>query len=189
MKDIKQQFIELIQNRSKENAESLKDDFAKGRIGKCFETLRTELDSFIRVMYLGRIAVVSERERLMQQTLSGEKWTVLTANNKWRQVTDKDMVDKASELLGYVHYVYKFGCSFIHLSNFHNYSQSNPFDKLSETEKTDIKNYLNNYHHFPVENELNVESVTNYIPKVFEKISSNLTSYFSNILNNEMIEM
>lgn len=189
MTDIKQDFIELIQNRSKENAESLFDDFAKRRIGKCLETLRTELDSFIRVMYLGRISDINERERLIQQTLSGEKWTALTHNNKWKQVTDKDMVDKANELFGYIQYVYKFGCGFIHLSNFHNYATTNPFDKLNDTEKTDVKNYLNQYHHFPIDNELTVESITSYIPSVFEKISSNLTCYFRQILNDEMIEM
>jgi hypothetical protein len=189
MTDIKQQFIQLIQNRSKENAESLQDDFNKRRIGKCLETLRTELDSFIRVMYLGRISDIAERERLIQLTLSGEKWTVLTPNNKWKQVMDKDMVDKADELFGYVHYVYKFGCGFIHLSNFHNYATTNPFDKLSDIEKGDIKNYLNQYHHFPIDNELTVESITNYIPNVFEKISTNLTCYFGQILNDGMIEM
>ena len=189
MIDIKIQFIELIKNRTKENAESLIDDFAKRRIGKCLETLRTELDSFIRVMYLGRISDINERERLIQQTLSGEKWTVLTHNNKWKQVTDKDMVDKADELLGYVHYVYKFGCGFIHLSDFHNYETTNPFDRLNETEKADVKNYLNQYHHFPIDNELTVGSVKNYIPNVFEKISSNLTCYFWKILNDGMIEM
>jgi hypothetical protein len=189
MTDIKQQFIGLIQNRSKENAESLKDDFAKKRIGKCIETLRTELDSFIRVMYLGRISNISERERLIQQTLSGEKWTVLTSNNKWNQVADKDMVDKADELTGYVHYVYKFGCGFIHLSDFHNYTMINPFNKLSDKEKADIKNYLNQYHYFPLENELTVENITNYIPDVFEKISSNLACYFDKILKDGMITM
>ena len=189
MTDIKQQFIELIRNRSKENSESLRDDFTKRRIGKCMETLRTELDSFIRVMYLGRISDINERERLIQQTLLGEKWTVLTPKNKLKQVTDKDMVDKANELIGYVHYVYKFGCGFIHLSDFHNYTTTNPFGKLSETEKADVKNYLNQYHHFPIDNELTVESITNYIPDVFEKISSNLACYFGKILNNGMIEM
>lgn len=189
MTDIKQKFIELIQNRSKENAESLKDDFAKERIGKCLETLRTELDSFIRVLYLGRIYDINERERLIEQTLSGEKWTVLTQNKKWRPVTDKDMVDKAEELFGYVQYVYKFGCGFIHLSDFHNYTIRNPFDRLNETEKTDVKNYLNHYHNFPMNNSLTVENITNYIPNVFEKISSNLTCYYEQILNDEMIKM
>ncbi|CAM1366436.1 conserved hypothetical protein [Tenacibaculum sediminilitoris] len=189
MTDIKQQFIGLIQNRSKENSESLKDDFEKRRIGKCMETLRTELDSFIRVMYLGRIANIAERERLIQQTLSGEKWTVLTHNNKWKQVTDRDMVEKANELMGYIQYVYKFGCGFIHLSDFHNYSMNNPFDKLSDTEKTDVKNYLNQYHFFPLDTELKIENLTSYIPDVFNKISSNLACYFDNILTDEMITM
>jgi hypothetical protein len=66
MTNIKQQFIEPIKNRSKENAESLKDDFAQRRLGKCLEILRTELDSFIRMMYLGQISEISERERLIQ---------------------------------------------------------------------------------------------------------------------------
>lgn len=187
MTDIKKQFIELIKNRSKENAESLIDDFAKRRIGKCLETLRTELDSFIRVMYIGRISDINERERLMQQTLSGDIWTTLTRNGKWKKVTDKDMVDKANELFGYVQYVYKFGCGFIHLSNFHNYAIKNPFDKLNDKEKTDVKKYLNQYHSFPLDNELTVENITNYIPNVFDKISSNLTCYFDSILNEEMI--
>lgn len=187
MIDIKEQFIELIKNRSKENAESLKDDFAQRRIGKCLETLRTELDSFIRVMFLGRISDINERERLMQQTLSGDKWTTLTHIGKWKQVTDKDMVDKANELFGYVHYVYKFGCGFIHLSDFHNYATKNPFDKLNDIEKADVKKYLNQYHSFPLDNELTVENITNYIPNVFEKISSNLTCYFGSILNDGMI--
>ncbi len=189
MTNIKQQFIGLIRNRSNENSESLKDDFAKGRIGKCMETLRTELDSFVRVMYLGRISDFDERERLIQQTLSGERWTVLTRNNKWKQVTDKEMVEKASELTGYIQYVYKFGCGFIHLSDFHNYTNINPFDKLSDAEKTDVKNYLNQYHSFPLDIELTVENITNYIPNVFNKISSNLACYFDQLLNEEMITM
>lgn len=189
MTDIKQKFIKLIKRRSKENSESLQDDFDKRRIGKCLETLRTELDSFIRVLYLGRISDFNERERLIQQTLSGEKWTVLTANNKWKQVTDKDMVIKAGELFGYVQYVYKFGCGFIHLSTFHDYETTNPFDELNEIEKTDVKKYLNQFHNFPIDSELKVENITNYIPKIFEKTSANLACYFGQILNNTMIEM
>ena len=189
MTDIKQQFIALIQRRSNENAESLKDDFYKKRIGKCISTLREELDSFIRVMYLGRISDLNERKRLMNLTLSGEKWTVLTANNKLKQVTDREMVEKSSELKGYIHYVYKFGCGFIHLSDFHNYQNKNPFDKLDYSEQFDIIYYLNQYHGFPRDMELNIENITHLIPNVFEKISTNLACYFNLILNDEMIEM
>ena len=189
MTDLRQKFIELIQSRSKENEESLTDDFHKRRIGKCISTLREELDSFIRVIYLGRISDISERERLMNLTLSGEKWTALTHNNKLKQITDKDMVEKATELKGYVHYVYKFGCGFIHLSDFHNYETKNPFDKLDYSEQFDIIFYLHQYHGFPRHMELTVENITPLIPNVLEKISANLACYFNAILNNEMIEM
>jgi hypothetical protein len=189
MTDVKKKFIELIQKRSKENEESLNDDFLKKRIGKCISTLREELDSFIRVMYLGRISDINERERLIKLTLSGEKWTALTNNNKWKQVTDKDMVNKANELKGYVHYVYKFGCGFIHLSNSHNYETENPFDKLNYSEQFDIIFYLHQYHGFPRNQELTVENITPLIPNVFEKISANSACYFNAILNDEMIEM
>lgn len=189
MTDVRQQFIELIQKRSKENEESLIDDFHKRRIGKCISTLREELDSFIRVMYLGRISDFNERLRLMNLTLSGEKWNVLTNNNKWKQITDKDMIDKAKELKGYVHYVYKFGCGFIHLSDFHNYETKNPFDKLNYSEQFDIIFYLHQYHGFPTYMELTIENITPLIPSVFEKISANLAYYFNSILNDEMIGM
>lgn len=189
MTDIRQKYISLIQNRSEENKRSLNLLFPQELFGNCISILRQELDSFIRVMYLGRISDFDERERLMNQTLSGEKWTVLTPNNKWKQITDKDMVEKANEFYGYIQYVYKFGCASIHLSDFHNYTTKNPFDKLNGTEKDDVKNYLTKYHDFPIENELTVENISDYIPDIVEKISSNLTCYFKGILNNEMIEI
>ncbi|QDZ61818.1 hypothetical protein EVD20_01215 [Elizabethkingia bruuniana] len=189
MADIRQKYISLIQNRSEENKKALTLLFSQGLFGNCVSILRQELDSFIRVMYLGRISDFDERERMMNQTLSGEKWTVLTSNNKWKQITDKDMVGKANEFYGYIQYVYKFGCASIHLSDFHNYTAQNPFEKLNDTEKYDIKNYLNTYHNYPIEKELTVENISDYIPNVFEKISSNLTCYFGSILNNGMIEM
>lgn len=73
MTDIKQKYISLIQNRSEENKIALNLLFAQGLFGNCISILRQELDSFIRVMYLGRISDFDERERLMSQTLSGEK--------------------------------------------------------------------------------------------------------------------
>ena len=154
----------------------------------CISILRQELDSFVRVIYLGQISDFNERERLMNQTMSGDKWTVLTANNKLKQITDKDMVAKASDLKGYVRYVYKFGCGFIHLSDFHDYVTTNPFDKLDYSEQFDIVFYLHQYHGFPRDRELSVESISFLIPAIFEKVSSNLAYYFDNILNNKMID-
>lgn len=188
MTDIRQKYISLIQNRSEENKKALTLLVSQRLFGNCISILRQELDSFVRVIYLGQISDFNERERLMNQTLSGEKWTVLTPNNKWKQITDKDMVCKADELKGYVHYVYKFGCGFIHLSDFHDYVTTNPFDKLDYSEQFDIVFYLHQYHGFSRDRELTVENISNLIPAIFDKISSNLAYYFGSILNNNIID-
>ena len=152
----KQRYIELIKTRSEENRKSIGLLFGQNLIGNCLSILRQELDSFIRLIYLGRISDIPERERLMNQTLNGEKWKVQTFNHKWKSVTDREMVEKATKLKGYIQYVYKFGCAYIHLSDFHNYKIENPFDKLSFAQQFDIKMYLNQYHGFSQQNELEV---------------------------------
>lgn len=125
----------------------------------------------------------------MNQTLNGEQWTELTANNKWHKITDRDMVNISMEIKGYIQYVYKFGCAFIHLSDFHNYKSENPFDKLKFSEKLDIKIYLNQYHGFPMDRDLTVNNIKLLIPSVFDKISANMACYYDVILNDELIEM
>lgn len=188
MTDVKQLYVDLIRKRSQENEKAIALLFDANLFGMCMATLRQELDSFIRVLYLGRISDFNERERLMSQTLAGEKWTVLTPNGKLKQITDRDLVDKSTELKSYVQYVYKFGCSFIHLSDFHNYATINPFDKLDYTEQFDIKLYLNQYHGFPRSGELTVNNISNIVPAIFKKVSENMSYYLSVILNNGMIE-
>ncbi len=189
MQDVKQAFVELIEKRSKENEKALTTLYNQNLIGNSISVLRQELDSFIRIMYLGRISDISTRERLMQQTLNGQKWNEITVNGKLRTITDRDMVEKSSELKGYIHYVYKFGCAFIHLSDYHNYESENPFDKLDYSEQLDVRLYLNQYHGFPRDGELSIPNLRMYIPSVFEKISSNMACYYSSLLHDGMIEL
>jgi hypothetical protein len=54
----------------------------------------------------------------MSQTLHGEKWAELTVNNKSKKITDANMIEQSTELKGYIYYVYKFGCGFIHYQTF-----------------------------------------------------------------------
>ena len=152
MSKIISQFIKLVKNRSEENRLSLNNLYESHLLGNCISILRQEIDTFIRIIYLGRLSSVQERERLITLTFNDEKWNTLTINNKIKNVTDKDMVDIASEVKGYVQYLYKFGCGFIHLSNYHNYKIENPFDRLNLSEQIDIKFYLHQYHGFPIEN-------------------------------------
>jgi len=184
---VKTEFIELVKSRSIANAKSFDSLYSQGLLGNCLSILRQELDSFVRILYLGRVQNIVERERLMKQTINGERWERLTSNGKWRLINDKEMVDKASELKGYVEYVYKFGCAFIHLSNFHNYKTVNPFDKLNLKEKYDIKRYLNQYHGQSTDENLTVDYLNALLPEIFKKVSSNMHCYFDSIINDEMI--
>lgn len=187
MSKIVSQFIELIKRRSEENKLSLNSLYENQLFGNCISILRQEIDTFIRVIYLGRLSSVHERERLINLTFNDEKWNTLTVNNRMKIITDKEMVDIASQVKGYVLYLYKFGCGFIHLSNYHNYTIENPFDRLDLNEQIDIKFYLHQYHGFPFENNLSIEVINPLIPSVFDKISQNMLYYNEQLLNNEYI--
>ena len=151
MEQVKQKFIELVINRSNENSKAIRNLYNENLIGGCMSILRQELDSFVRIIYLGRVTNPEERSRLMEQTLNGERWKVLTHNNKWK--TEK------------------------------------LFNKLTLDERNDVIKQLNQYHNFSVENQLTVDNVWHLIIDIFEKISSNITCYFDEIINEEMILM
>lgn len=63
------------------------------------------------------------------------------------------------------------------MSNFHDYQNENIFDKLEEIDKKNIISYLNTYHGFGFEGELNTKSIIPYLPKIFDKIRGNLECY------------
>lgn len=126
----------MIRNRSDENRRAMNCFILPhGALSPAFSIPRQELDSMIRVIYLLQKADFSERKRLIQSTLRGDKWRVLTPKGKYRDVTDRKLVDLAHNLQGWTQSVYKFGCAFVHLSDFHNHLAEDPFLKLSIAEK------------------------------------------------------
>ena len=139
----------------------------------------------IRVIYLLQMADPVERQRLIQATLRGEKWKVSTANGKYRDVTDREMVDLAQQLQGWTQSVYRFGCAFIHLSDFHNHLAQNPFQRLSEAEKQDVLSHMRNYHGGPSHDNPSMEEMSGYLPRVFEKIADNLECYVEHLERGE----
>lgn len=143
-------FCTMIRNRSDENRRAM-ECFAvpHGVLSPAFSILRQELDSMIRVIYLLHIADPVERRQMIQSTLRGEKWSVPTPKGKSRHVTDRDMVELAQCLEGWTQSVYKFGCAFVHLSDFHNHHAQNPFQKLTDAEKQDVLAHMRSYHGGP----------------------------------------
>lgn len=178
-----QKFVELIQLRSNEH------EVAFSRIhdlpGSMVAILRQELDSLIRVLYLLSIPDLDERKRLMLCTVNGEKWKRATAKGKLEVITDSKMVGAAEKFEGWARSVYKFGCSFIHLSNFHGYLSSNPFESISPEEKNNILTHMRHYHGGPHSDNPSFNELAARFPAVFEKIQGNLECYLED-LNGEV---
>jgi hypothetical protein len=149
--------------------------------------LRQELDSMVRVIYLLSISDLNERNRLIEQTLDGKKWTVETKTGKERQITDHEMVEISNKLQGWTKSVYKFGCAFIHLSSYHAYSSRNPIESLSDIEKKDILSHMRCYHNGPNSDFPSFEELAIFFPMVFEKIASNLECYLKELENNKLL--
>jgi len=83
------------------------------------------------------------------------------------------MVDLANNLNGWTQNVYKFGCAFIHLSNFHDYHSKDPFQSLENSDKDNIINQLHNYHGANLNRDSSLNDLIRFLPSVMEKISSN----------------
>jgi len=177
------EFCDLIRRRSAENKNAidrLSNDMYSV-LSPAFSILRQELDSMVRAIYLLHLQDNKERLRLMSETIDGHKWTTKTKKGKYRKITDKELVEISQNLQGWTRYVYRFGCAFIHLSEFHNHSKKNPFESLNSEEKQDVLSYLRHYHGVPPNDELNMRELSRYLPGVFQKISSNLECYLADI--------
>ncbi len=181
-------FCGMIRNRSDENRRAIQC-FSKphGVLSPAFSILRQELDSMIRVIYLLAVTNLTERQRLIDATLRGDKWKIQTNKDKWRDVTDREMVDLAQHLQGWTKSVYKFGCAFVHLSDFHNHLVQNPFDKLMVSEKQDILSHMRYYHGGPCNNNPDMTELSSYVPQVFEKIAGNLECYLKELEQNQTL--
>ncbi|OFY51335.1 MAG: hypothetical protein A2W85_03675 [Bacteroidetes bacterium GWF2_41_31] len=170
------QFCKIVRQRSLENKHAIDLLSRTGLTGQVMAVLRQELDSMVRVIFL-LSQTIDERNHLISLTLSGQKWR-LRSN---AQVTDKQMVELADTLNGWTKSVYKFGCAFIHLSTFHDYAFNDPFENLGLDEINSIKTHLNYYHGFPMTDGLTMSSISFYLPRVFDKIESNLESYIQSL--------
>ncbi len=177
--DIKNKFCEILRKRSAEHSVAMNRVYDLP--GMMASILRQELDSMVRAIYLLTITDLDERKRLMLQSLSGQVWTAPTQRGRQRKITDRDMVELSNQLQGWTLSVYKFGCAFIHFSNFHDYSVSNPFESLSSTEQSDILYHLRYYHSGPHTDHPSFEELSSYFPRVFEKIAGNLECYIDSL--------
>jgi hypothetical protein len=179
-------FVQTIRNRSIENKKSITLLLDNQLFGNSFSIIRQELDSMIRVIYLLNVVDLDQREDLINQTLSGQKWKIQNENGKIISITDRDMVELANSLFGWTKSVYKFGCAFIHLSDFHNYLVSDPFQKLSYEDRKDIIKHVNNYHMTSLSSDCSIQEFYPLIMAIFDKVSENLGCYLDDLEKNKI---
>ena len=75
MKSITDKFLNILESRTKENKETISLLVVNRHVGNAISTLRQEIDTFIRVVYLATMDDLLYREHLMNCTINGEKWT------------------------------------------------------------------------------------------------------------------
>lgn len=127
----------------------------------------------IRVIYLVNQKDLKLRNSLIQRTLQCEKWSFINNKGKKQYIQDKDMVDFANKLNGWTQNVYKFGCAFIHLSNYHDYQTEDPFQSLTDEDKDSIIAQMKHYHYANLNKSPAFEDLIPYLQSVMDKISSN----------------
>lgn len=173
-----QKFCNTIRNRSMENQTAIKLLYSNQLYSNAISILRQELDLMVRTIYVLGISDAEHREELMKDFVEGRKWR--KKSNK-AFITDKEMVDFASNLYGYAQLVYQFGCSFVHLSNLQNWLDEDVSANLSIEAKREIAKYINQYHHAGLNADFTFNDIVIFIPDIFNKIHSNLECYIKNI--------
>jgi hypothetical protein len=178
-------FCRTVKMRSAENREAMSRLVAGALFGNAIGVLRQELDSLIRVMYLLNVGDKTYRQKLIDDTVAGRRWR---RRDSKAYITDREMVEAANRMHGWSKSVYRFGCAFIHLSKLHDYHTKDPFIALPEEERTQILDHLRRYHGGLHGEHPTFADVVPYLPRVLDKISSNLEVYVSDLLKQKNLD-
>jgi hypothetical protein len=171
-------FCRQVRKRSRANKKALALLHSNALTGSVIAVLRQELDSLVRCVFLLSVTNRRYRRELLKDAVNGKPWR--TEDGK-RRVTDREMVDLTNRLHGWTQYVYAFGCRFIHLSDFHDYPDRDPFDTMTPQDRADIGRYLAHYHGVTIKASTRLRDIEWVLPNVFEKISSNLECYVKDL--------
>jgi hypothetical protein len=153
-------FCRQVRSRSDDHRKAIRLLYPARISSQIVSILRQELDSMIRVIYLLSTSDVTYRDELIKASVEGRVWTEKSGK---RRITDRDMVDLATELHGWTESVYRFGCAFIHLSSFHDYQERDPMDMVSGDEKKAILEHMRYYHGGPLESDPKFDGISSII--------------------------
>lgn len=170
-------FLRTVRSRSVEHQHAMRVLSRENLVGQMIAVLRQELDSMVRVIYL-LTQSAERRAALIGASVQGGKWH---QPNSRASVTDKELVDLAQNLQGWTLSVYKFGCSFIHLSGLHDYNDRDPLEQLPAHERENILDHCRQYYGGPHGDHATFTQLVPYLPRVLEKITDNLRHYLAEL--------
>ena len=174
-------FCRQVRARSSELQEAMRLVAQRKLTSVMVVILRQELDSMVRVMFLLAQRDRTLRTQLIEDSVHGRRWRVPTTAGKATFVTDKELVELGESFTGWAGNVYRFGCSYIHLSNLHDHQARDPFQALSVQEREAISAQLNNYHGARLSTESDFAELAQWVPRVLGKISTNLELYLKQL--------
>ncbi len=163
-------FCRMIGARSREHHEAMRVALDNGWFAIAGSVLRMELDSMIRVIWLLRHP--DTREQILASCVAGEGFKVGRT-----PIRDGAMAADAANVNDWVQSVYRFGNTFVHLTNAHDYAVLDPFQAYEH--RGEVIEFLNHYHRDkvpggPVDDSFTLRDLAAYAPYVLEKITSNL---------------
>jgi hypothetical protein len=170
-------FARQVRSRSAEHAAAIRALGREALHAVSVGILRQELDSMVRVMFLLSLHDQGERRRLIEDSVGGRRWR----GRNGKIITDREMVRLANALHGWAESVYRFGCAFIHLSNFHDRLARDPFKSLPTSERRDIIGHIEYYHGHLATKTPGMEDLLPLIPGVFTKVADNLRCYLDSL--------
>ena len=170
------EFLRTVRARSDENAEALALLLDAGKLGVAVGLLRQEIDTFVRLVYLCAIAP-SEAQRLISDFGTGERWRRQAGTGR---ITDREMVDVATQQYFWVDVAYRFGCRLIHLSQLHDYATVDPFTRIPVADTSEIVSYLGSFHGYP-DHDIDMSRFIDLLPAVMNKIRGKVTDCSSTL--------
>ena len=190
--DTVQKFRELVTHRSEQNRKSVEILHAQGLHENVMAILRQEIDSFVRVIYVLSCYDYDYATKLLDDCLEGRRWT--KENSKI--LTDREMVDRTALTSGgWEGVAYKFGCSFIHLSNLCDLRNVDIEKVLTSIERANIADYINQYHFYDKEikfpTSFTIDDIAHIAPAIFIKIHDNIKRSLGELDNHfdELLEI
>ncbi|MBW3243537.1 hypothetical protein KUV57_12765 [Epibacterium sp. DP7N7-1] len=169
-------YMRLVEERSREHNKAFGILYPQGLFGTCAGIIRQEIDNLMRVDYLAFSIPLADREQLCREALLGVRWQKHTPKGKLTDIRDVDFHTRAKNNHSWVSLVYQYSSKFIHLTNYWNYSASDPLATMPEDDRTEMAAYLTEYHGFTGD-DLKMDDLIEYLPQVFEKIRSNVELY------------